>query len=201
MVTVKTSPGIFGFTLLELLVVMAIIALLTVLTLPAISNISKGTSMTRAGQVVADQFVLARQEATGKNRDIQVRFVWKDDAPSGYKGIQLWAASAYDVTDYRPITRITWIPDGMLMSSQPVLSPLLASPTIVETNGVFPGRGNTKYCGFRFRSGGGTDLNFNSASNFITIVNEKDAAAGTAPANYAVIQVDPVNGRSHTYRP
>jgi len=190
-----------AFTLLELLVVVAIVGLLSVLALPAITSVVKGSSLTRAEQLVADQFALARQEATGKNHEVQVRFVWKDGSPAGYRGLQLWAPSARDVTAYKPISRIAWMPEGTLISSVAAMSPLVGSPTIPETNGDFSGRGLTKYCGFRFRPGGGTDLNFNSPSNFVTVVSDPDAAATTSPANYAVIQVDPVNGRIRTYRP
>jgi uncharacterized protein (TIGR02596 family) len=190
-----------AFSLIELLVVIFLIALLTTLAVPTITSVAGGTSVTRAGQLVADQFALARQDATGKNREVQVRFVWKDEVPAGYKGVQLWAPSAQDVMDYRPISRIAWMPEGTMISSDAALSPLINHPTIPETNEVFPGRGPTKYCGFRFRSSGSTDLNFNSSSNFVTVLQNKDAPASGVPANYAVVQVDPVNGRVRTYRP
>lgn len=190
-----------AFSLVELLVVVALMAVLAVLAVPTMTNIANGTALTRASQTVADQFALARQEATGKNREVQVRFVWKDGPPAGWRGLQLWAASTEDVTDYRPVSRIAWLPEGTIISDTASLSPLIKSPSIPETNGVFPGRGTTKYCGFRFRAGGGTDLNFNTSSNFVTVVQNHDAAVSTAPANYAVVQVDPVNGRIRTYRP
>lgn len=197
MVTMKKR----AFSLVELLVVVAIIATLSVLAVPAITSVTKGTALTRATQVVADQFTLARQEATGKNRDVQVRFIWKSGQPDGWRGVQLWAASPNDVTDYRPVGRITWLPDGTLISGVSTMSPLMAAPTMPVTNAAFPGRGSTRYCGFRFRAGGGTDLSFNTISNFVTVVYDHDATASTAPANYAVVQVDPVNGRVRSYRP
>ncbi|GAT35456.1 Verru_Chthon cassette protein D [Terrimicrobium sacchariphilum] len=190
-----------AFSLVELLVVVAIIGLLAVLAVPAMSSITGGTSMTRAGQIVADQFAYARQEAVGKNREVQVRFVWRDGSQPGYAGVQLWAPAPNDVTSYRPISRISWLPDGTVMASNSKMSPLIAGASIRETNGVFPGRGNTKYCGFRFRPGGGTDLGFDTTSNFVTVVRDRDAAKTDVPDNYAVIQVDQVNGRIRTYRP
>jgi len=190
-----------AFTLVELLVVVALVAFLMAVALPAITNVMKGATLTRAGQLVADHLALARQEASGKNREVQVRFVWKDGSPAGYRGVQLWATDPRNIREYRPITRIAWMPDGTLISPAAGLSPLLDHPTIPETNGEFPGRGLTKYCGFRFRSGGGTDLTFNSTANFLTVVPDRDSARTDAPANYTVVQVDPVNGRVRTYRP
>ncbi len=127
-----------AFSLVELLVVMVIIALLAVLTLPVLSSISGGASLTRAGQLVSDQFAYARQEAVGKNREVQVRFVWRDGAQPGYAGVQLWAPAPNDVTSYRPISRIAWLPDGTVMASNARMSPLIASASIPETTGLFP---------------------------------------------------------------
>jgi uncharacterized protein (TIGR02596 family) len=190
-----------AFSLLELLVVVAIIGGLSVLAIPALTSVAAGTDLTRGGQLVADQLILARQEATGKNRDVQVRFVWRDDVLSGYRGVQLWAPSRNDITTYLPVSRIVWMPEGTLISSATDLSPLVADPSILEATTNFPGRGPTKYCGFRFRPGGGTDLNFNSTSNYLTVLRGTEADATTAPANCAIIQVDPVNGHVRTYRP
>lgn len=190
-----------AFSLVELLVVVAMIALLSVMVLPSISSVTRGTTLTRAGQIVSDQFALARQEAMAKNREVQVRFLWKEGDPDGWRGVQLWAAAPNDVTDYRPIARIAWLPEGTLISGVAAMSPLIGRPTIPETNGVVPGRGLTTYCGFRFRAGGGSDLGFNTSSNFVTIVQDRDGTAAVAPANYVVVQVDSVNGRVRTYRP
>lgn len=204
MVAMKT-PGphhaLAAFSLIELLVVVGLIALLSVFAIPALSGILGGSDVTRAGQLIADQFALARQEAAGKNSEVQVRFVWKDDDTPGYRGVQLWQPSPTNVMEYRPITRIAWMPEGTLISSISALSPLINHSTIPETNGVLSGIGTAKYCGFRFRAGGSTDLIVNSTNNYLTVVLGRDASNASLPTNYAVVQVDPVNGRARTYRP
>jgi uncharacterized protein (TIGR02596 family) len=190
-----------AFSLLELLAVIAIVAVLSVLVVPSFTHIAAGNALTRGAQVVADQVQLARQIAAGRNRDVQVRFVWRDDEPAGYRGVQLWSSSPTNVTEYVPLSRIAWLPEGTLISSSAELSPLIAHSPIPETTADFPGRGPTKFCGFRFRASGRTDLNFNSANDYVTVVRGADAEATAAPPNCAIVQVDPVNGHVRTYRP
>jgi uncharacterized protein (TIGR02596 family) len=198
----RKIPGkIPGFTLIEMMVVMAVMVVLIAVSLPALKTVVMGTSLTQAGHLLSDQFQLARQEAAGRNREVQVRLVWTGSEPAGYRGIQLWASSLDDVTLIEPIAKMVLLPQGTLISSNTMLSPLLAHATISETNAVFPGRGMTKYCGYRFRPGGETDLPFNSSDNFLTVVQNKDAAATAAPPNFYVVQVDPVNGRTRSFRP
>lgn len=190
-----------AFSLVEMLVVVAIIAILGAIVLPGFTSVAAGSNLTRAERAVADQMALARQEAAGRHREVQVRFLWRSDSPEGYRGIQLWVPTPRDVTRYVPYSRTVWLPDGTLLSSSTALSPLLAAATIPETTTNLPGLGSTKFTGFRFRPGGATDLPFHSSSNFVTVVRESDASATAPPANFAVIQLDPVNGRVRTFRP
>jgi hypothetical protein len=55
-----------------------------------------------------------------------------------------------------------------------------------------------KQCTFRPR--GSLDLNIQS-NWFATVVLQRNASNTTAPANFATIQVDPVNGGLQIYRP
>ena len=75
-----------AFSLIELLVVIAIIALLTSLIVPAASSLGSSYSLTRQGQLLSDQIVLARQVATSRNRNIEVLLTQSNSNWS----VQLW---------------------------------------------------------------------------------------------------------------
>ena len=189
-----------GFSLVELLTVMAIVVLLITLMIPAFQSIALGSSLSRGGQIVADQFALARQMAVSRNSQVQVRFVWLTDAPAGYRAIQLWGQGT-NFSDFVPLTRLTLLPEGISLASNAALSPLLTGTATIKTNGVFSSKGALNYCGFRFKSGGGTDLPFNSTNAFLTAVYARNSDASALPANYCIVQIDPVSGRAKTYRP
>jgi len=199
MVTLKIRRR--GFTLLEIMAVMAVIAIVIAMSVPTLKKAALGTALTRAGQLLSDQFQLARQEATGRNRDVQVRLIWIDSQTPGYRAVQLWASSLTNASTYEPISKMVMLPPETLISSNAQLSPLLANATIPETTGNIPGRGETKYCGYRFRAGGQTDLPFNATNTFVTVIQNQDVLAAATPKNFFVVQVDPVNGRTRTFRP
>lgn len=191
-----------GMSLIELLTVMAIVALLATLTIPAFQSIALGSSLSRGGQMVADQLALARQLAISRNSQVQVWFVRLDGSAPGFRAMQLWGQGT-NLADLVPLTRLTLLPDGVSFASNAALAPLLADPALatINSNQAFPGRGMLSYSGFRFKSGGGTDLPFNATNAFISIVYARDAGSATLPTNYCIVQIDPVNGRAKTYRP
>ncbi|XHR29726.1 MAG: Verru_Chthon cassette protein D [Chthoniobacteraceae bacterium] len=191
-----------GFTLIEILVVMAIMSLMMALVVPAFQGVAKGTGLTRGGQMVADQFALGRQMAVCRNTEVEVRFVWNRNA---YGAVQLWAPSSKNSATLVPITRMETLPAAVAIANTAVLSPLISgtagTPTIAETQGVFPSLGSVKYCGFRFRAGGMTDLAYDSTSNYVTITSLRECGNTSLPVNYCIVQVDPLSGRTRTYRP
>lgn len=184
-----------GFSLIELLTVVAIIAILASLAIPAFQSIAMGSSLSRGGQILADQIVLARQLAVSRNSQVQVRLVRLTNEPAGYRAIQL-AGQEMNSTNIVALTRVTLLPEGVALA--PGLSPLLTNAATV-TNGTLPGRGT--FSGFRFKPAGGTDLPFDSTDAYLTVVQARDSGASALPNNYCIIQIDPVTGRTKTYRP
>lgn len=191
-----------GFSLVELLVVIAIIALLTVLTVPAFQSIAFGSSLARGGQMVADQFALARQMAVSRNGQVQVRVIWLTNNPPGYQAVQLWG-QGNTPTDLMPLSQPVVLPEGVSIASNAALSPLLNDPVLatLQDHATFSGRGKLDYRGFRFKAGGRTDLPYNASNAFLTVVATREAGKTSLPNNYCLVQVDPVSGRVKSYRP
>ena len=70
----KAVYGRGGFTLVEMLVVIAIIALLAVLALPSVKGVLGSMDMRGGANIVMSQLELARQTATTRNVQVEVRF-------------------------------------------------------------------------------------------------------------------------------
>ncbi|MEZ0299659.1 MAG: Verru_Chthon cassette protein D [Candidatus Methylacidiphilales bacterium] len=191
-----------AFSLIELIVVVAIAALLMVLAVPAFQRMALGSSITRSGQMVEDQLALARQMAVSRNGQVQVRLVWLSHDAASCRAIQLWGDGAA-LNEMVPLTRLTLLPDGISVAASPTLSPMLndSALTTLKASAAFPGYGTLKYCGFRFRAGGRTDLPFDATNAFLTIAPARHSADTVLPANYCIVQIDPVTGRAKTYRP
>lgn len=189
-----------GFSLIELLVVISILALLMAVAFPAIQSSIAGSRLTTAGQMLADQLNLARQEAVTRNRDVQVRLIWLAPDAKGGGALQLYSADPKNLSALQPIGKMTLLPDRVVISPQKKLSPLLTNPATAQATADFPGRGALSYYAIRFRPDGGTNLAFNSPENYLTLTAEAEAGQ-TPPANYVAIQVDPANGRTRLYRP
>ena len=193
------KPSLFkirlrAFSLVEMLVVMGIMVLLAAVAIPAFTGSMKATALTRGGQLVADQFSLARQEAVSRGCDTQVRLLWLSADAKGCGGLQLWSPDPANLSVLRPSGLVTLLPTGIVISENGALSPLVTKAPFPRTTG------STTYCAFRFRPGGGTDLGYDSTDNYLSIIAASDADK-TTPPNYSAVQVDPVNGRIRIYRP
>ena len=184
-------PG--AFSLIELLVVVAIFSIMVALVIPAFTQVRAAGVLTRGGQVLADQIALARQEASTKNRDMEVRIV---DVGGVYRAVQLWIRGEPAT---RPLGRIEQLPDGVVVSSDTLLSPLLGASPIVGGTAVFGALGSCPYKGFRIRADGTLDAAVNLSNNFLTVQSANDVTV--PPNNYFTVRVNPVTSQVTIHRP
>jgi len=193
----RSLAGLPAFSLIELLTVVAILGIMATLVIPAVGSILRGSNLNRGGQMISDQLFMARQEAVSKNRDVEVRFYNLTNGMfPGWRGIQLWRI---EQTPTGPVTnsssRVTVLPDGIVMASNS-LSPLItASSGGTETHAVY---GTMAYKAFRFRADGSLETSVGT-NNYVTLQNASDT--GNPPANYYTIQINPLTGKSGVFRP
>jgi uncharacterized protein (TIGR02596 family) len=190
-----------AFSLIELLVVMAIVVILMAAAVPALNSVLEGGRLTQATTLIVNQFTLAKQNATAENKNITLRVIRKDTS-SPYDRIQLVRLdSAGNAT---PMLRVATLPTQTAIASDPNLSSIMgiaesaAAPT---KDPSIPGLETSyRYVQFTFRPRGSLELNI-QANWFATVVFARHASDSSPPANFATIQIDPVNGGVQVYRP
>lgn len=189
-----------AFSLLEILAVVAILGILMALVAPAIISSLSASNLNKAGQTIGDQIALARQEALTRNREIQIRFYYiSDGQEAGWRAIQIWRveASGDKFTDIA-VSRLQQLPEGVVISEDPSLSPLLKADQSVRGESNLPG-GVASYSGFRFLPGGGTGDTLTTANNFVTVQSSQETR--NPPKNFYTVQVHPLTGKISVFRP
>jgi len=203
-----------AFTLIELLIVMSIMLILVTLSKPALSGMLGAFQINQAGQEVAGTIALARQEAVKRNREVEVRFYQVPTSGTmggtgSYRGMQLWSVNM-DPTKPAPVksqlTDFRVLPNAIMISDNSQLSPLLTSDAQLSGTVSVGSYKNLPWKGFRIRSNGQLSPTITTGSagtNYLTVVRQTDTplSGRLVPANYFLLQVNPVTGAVMTYRP
>jgi len=190
-----------GFSLIELLVVIAIIGVLAVLAIGPLGSLLRSSEINRAGQILADEMMLARQTATARNLDVEVRLVELPRAaePPSWRGVQLWIADSTGAME--PMGRLREFPDRAVIALEQAISPLLTADTNRSGVAAFGAHGQRPWRGFRVRPGGALDLGIvGSTNNFLTVVSDLPRDE-ILPDNFFTVRVNPVTGRVTIHRP
>jgi uncharacterized protein (TIGR02596 family) len=189
-----------AFSLIEILAVVAILGILMAFVAPAIISSLGASNLNKAGQTIGDQIALARQEALTRNREVQIRFYYiSNGQDAGWRAIQIWRVESSDdkFTDIA-VSRLQRLPEGITISGDPSLSPLLKADQSVQGESNLPG-GIASYSGFRFLPGGGTGDALTTANNFVTVQSSLETR--NPPKNFYTVQVHPLTGKVSVFRP
>ncbi len=120
-----------AFTLIELLLVVFVMILVMSFATPAVNSMLQGNSVTVGGQMVSDEFKLARQISSSSNRTVEIWFSTMSPLiPSsanspGYNAMQLWTmvpvpltgTNSSNVATYVPASKLTLLPSGVAISA------------------------------------------------------------------------------------
>jgi uncharacterized protein (TIGR02596 family) len=201
-----------GFTLIELLLVITIIGILLALATPFLVDSISSSRLTMAGTSLAHRLSLAQQEATSRNIPVEVRFVsYEHEGVKQIRAYQIFVQNRGETSlqpTWEPLGNPEYLGDGEVVIVQGALSPIFEGGGQKVPSTMEPFSSTKKdpvYYSIRFAPDGSTQLNRPLASCYFTLALEarlaSTGAGGAPPANYCTIQLDPVTGRSRTYRP
>lgn len=198
-----------GFSLIELLVAIAIMAILLAVAVPATSSLMGGMNIGRSAGMVTDELNFARQTALARNRDVEVRFYKlgsKTEADNQqFRAFRSFLIEGLDPAGWKPLSRVKVLPEPIIISDDTTYSTLLDPGDGYRglTSGTedLPGHGPVPYVSFLLRANGGTSLKPVTDKWFLSLFSERAKPASGLPANYFTIQIDPVTGRTRSYRP
>lgn len=189
-----------AFSIVELLAVMVILILLASITLPAVNSMMGATNLSRSGEALSDNLARARQEAVSRSREVEVQFYNIQSSSQGWRAMQMFRVEQTAAgRTLIPLSRVIPLNDGVMISSNASLSPLLTADSAIQGSTNIPGYGPATYAGFRYRPNGTVSGTVTGTNNFLTLQNTR--ATGNPPANYYTVQVNPMTGKVIVFRP
>lgn len=181
-----------AFSLIELLVVVAILAMLATLAAGAFGSVAQANKIGQAGEALLDGIETARQLAAVRGRTTELRIL-KKSGDTHYSGLQVWFASPEE-----PAARRITLPEGVVLLDESNLSPWLAN---MSAGNISIGGTAMDYHAFKVRPSGAIEPAPLDPNSLFLTVAAAQSPAGSTPANFATVQVNPNTGRPLLYRP
>ncbi|MGV3659954.1 MAG: Verru_Chthon cassette protein D [Prosthecobacter sp.] len=195
-----------GFTLVEIVVVLAIVTVVLAFGTPYAFSTMQASSLTSVGDTVMQKISMAQQRAVTENRVTALQFYF-------YEKDGITACHAMQLVAVDPATNAVtalegpaYWSDGRVVLLDGELSPIFTNIPPADTGEApeepFRSLGAT-FHRVRFYPGGGTSLEVPLRQAYLTLVNSNKFKQGMTepPPNYYTVQIDPVAGRSRSYRP
>jgi len=196
-----------GFSLVELVIVIAIMVMLIAVATPYTLGALQSANLTSAGDTLMQKLAMAQQRALTDNRPVGLDFYY-------YTEDEIKGCHAIQMISYNPATnQATALEPPVYWNKQSVvlvegaLSPMFSTnQTPVSTGQAtqipFQTLGATFYRVI-FYPNGSTSLRVPLRTAYLTLISTKSYKAdlSTAPPDYYTVQIDPVTGRGHSYRP
>ncbi len=172
-----------GFSLMELLTVIGVFAILAALALPAWDAVT-GMQLKAASDSLGDAISVARQIASSKGRETRIAFTRETENGNRIRAFQLVEVvrGPGGAVSTNRISRNARLPDSVVLNED-------ESPLLADWGG---------WQGLRFRPGGRPEGLF-PTNNYLVL--HPKTFAGQQPANYIVLQVNPVSGHVQKYQP
>lgn len=198
-----------AFTLVELLSTIAVMATLMAITGPAMTSLMDSSNLSNGGQMLADQFGLARQIASAKNRPIEVRIIEMSGSPSSApNAFQLWMEDPATGNTV-PISKLAAMPPNTVVGLDqtevsPALERLPHTELVAGSDEANAMPGASAYYSLQIAPGGTVSpaVPVSEMNEFyLTVVTANSATSTSLPSNYVTVQVNPTTGTPLLYRP
>lgn len=202
-----SHPAPAGFSLVELVIVVAIITMLIAVATPYTLGAMQSANLTSAGDTLMQKLAMAQQRSLTENRPVGLDFYsYTEDDIKGCHAIRMisYDPATNQATPLEP--PVYWNKHSVVLV-EGALSPMFSTNQTAASTGQaaqspFQSLGAT-FHRVIFYPNGSTSLRVPLRTAYLTLIPTKSYKAdlSTAPPNYYTVQIDPVTGRGHSYRP
>jgi uncharacterized protein (TIGR02596 family) len=196
-----------GFSLVEIVVVVALVALIFTFAAPYTLSAIQSASISTAGDTLMLKLSQAQQRAVTDTRPTGVDFFYY--TKDGIKGCHAIQLIRYDAStnESTPLEEPVYWSDGRAVLVEGVLSPMFLdnlSPFSTGPAESEPFKNlEATFNRIIFYPNGSTNLRVPLRDAYLTLISIRNYQEELTdpPSNYYTVQLDPITGRAHSYRP